>query len=170
MITKIVLYLDRWVEPYIKIKFKTKKNFIAASNCKFLSDRCTKSSKISMFTAVVFVYLLVYCCDLTVLLTRWGKLRTPIIPLASLLEPLSECVPLGVIMSWCVWMMFNINPAMFFLAHCMIWFTFDLLLMYTVQVCGQGRVTIATAVYKILHSKIIFYVTEWEVWFWFRFA
>ena len=83
-----------------------------------------------------------------IFLARWGKLRTPILPIASVLEPLSECVPMGVPVSVCVWLMFNIHPVMFFLVHCMLWFIFDMLLMYTVQVCSMGGaeyVTIATA-------------------------
>ena len=65
---------------------------------------------------------------------RWVKLRKAMVPLwQSLLEPLSECILLGLLAAWSVFYLFRWDPLSFFLLHILIWFLMDWVLIHVVQ-------------------------------------
>lgn len=66
-------------------------------------------------------------------LTRWARLRIAMMPGTVLLEPLSECVPLGAGAAWAASRLFGAEPLPFFLVHALAWFLSDWLLLRTVQ-------------------------------------
>ena len=67
-------------------------------------------------------------------------------PWPGLLEPLTESICIGTISSFCVFNVFGIHPALFFLFHLVLWFSLDLMLIRVVEVrllfklslCGMG--------------------------------
>ena len=65
-------------------------------------------------------------------LTRWTRLRTAMVPTTLLLEPMSECLPLGLLAAISVNVLFRWDPIIFFLLHCLAWFLLDYLLITTV--------------------------------------
>lgn len=66
-------------------------------------------------------------------LIRWSQLRTSMIPMFIILEPLSECMMLGVLASLAAEYMFDISPMAFFLLHVLVWFLLDYILMQIVE-------------------------------------
>jgi ceramide glucosyltransferase len=64
---------------------------------------------------------------------RWAKLRASLVPLTIILEPISESVILGAIVSWAVSVMFTWSPLAFFFVHILVWFLLDYLLLLVVQ-------------------------------------
>ncbi|CAI9724017.1 ceramide glucosyltransferase-like [Octopus vulgaris] len=66
-------------------------------------------------------------------LIRWSQLRTSMIPMFIIFEPLSECMMLGVLASLAVEYMFDISPLAFFLLHVLVWFLLDYILMQIVE-------------------------------------
>ncbi|KAL1140206.1 hypothetical protein AAG570_000138 [Ranatra chinensis] len=66
-------------------------------------------------------------------LRRWVKLRTAMLPLTMLFEPLSECLVLGACASWAVSFIFNWDPLLFYLVHILVWFFCDWILLSIVQ-------------------------------------
>ena len=55
-------------------------------------------------------------------------------PWPGLLEPFTECLCLGVIAALCSSYLFNISIPLFLLLHTALWFSFDLLLIRTIEV------------------------------------
>lgn len=66
-------------------------------------------------------------------LTRWARLRIAMIPTTALLEPLSECMPLGAGAAWAAGELFGAEPLAFFLVHVLVWFLSDWLMLRSVQ-------------------------------------
>ncbi|KAL0861441.1 hypothetical protein ABMA27_008983 [Loxostege sticticalis] len=66
-------------------------------------------------------------------LTRWARLRIAMVPTTALLEPLSECLPLGAGAAWASGVLFGAEPLAFFLVHVLVWFLSDWLQLRTVQ-------------------------------------
>ena len=64
---------------------------------------------------------------------RWAQLRAAMVPVTILLEPLSECMLLGLATSWALFYLFFLDPVFFFLLHVLIWFAMDLMLIKVVQ-------------------------------------
>ncbi|KAL4236872.1 hypothetical protein ACF0H5_005257 [Mactra antiquata] len=56
---------------------------------------------------------------------RWMKLRNAMVPTTVLFEPLSLCMPVGIITAWAVNYIFDISPLTFLLVHTLIWFLLD---------------------------------------------
>lgn len=56
------------------------------------------------------------------------------LPLTIILEPLSESVILGALVSWAVSTLFFWSPLAFFFVHCLVWFLMDYILLLVVQV------------------------------------
>ena len=56
---------------------------------------------------------------------RWLKLRGSLVPLLILLEPLSECVVLGLLCAWAVTVVFAWSALAFFFVHLLLWFMLD---------------------------------------------
>lgn len=52
-----------------------------------------------------------------------------------LLEPMSECMIVGAIASWSVFILFRWDSLAFFLVHILCWFLSDWMLLTIVQVC-----------------------------------
>ena len=76
------------------------------------------------FSYLSFIYFLFF---------RWAKLRAAMVPLTILLEPLSECILLGLLAAWSVFYLFRWDPLSFFLLHILIWFLMDWVLIHVVQ-------------------------------------
>ena len=64
---------------------------------------------------------------------RWAKLRAAMVPFTIFLEPLSECILLGLLTAWSVFYLFRWDPVSFFLLHILIWFLMDWMLIHVVQ-------------------------------------
>ncbi|PAA67643.1 hypothetical protein BOX15_Mlig000221g1, partial [Macrostomum lignano] len=59
-------------------------------------------------------------------MVRWWRLRLNMMPLVTLLlEPLTECVPLGAYISWAVYYLFDVNPYLVFAVHAVMWISLD---------------------------------------------
>ena len=65
--------------------------------------------------------------------TRWTKLRTAMTPFASICEPFSECMLLGILTTWSVMTVFGWDPLSFFFLHLLIWFLMDWILLLVIQ-------------------------------------
>ncbi|XP_047505853.1 ceramide glucosyltransferase [Pieris napi] len=66
-------------------------------------------------------------------LKRWARLRIAMVPTTALLEPLSECLPLGAGAAWAAGQLFGAEPLPFFLVHMLVWFLSDWLMLRSVQ-------------------------------------
>ena len=64
---------------------------------------------------------------------RWAKLRSAMIPSSILMEPLTECMILGLLTAWAVSFLFQWDPISFFLIHITLWFIMDAILIRVVQ-------------------------------------
>ena len=73
-----------------------------------------------------FIYLFFF-------LFRWAKLRAAMIPITILLEPMTECMLLGLLSAWAVFYLFYWDPISFFLIHVLVWFLMDWILIHIVQ-------------------------------------
>ncbi|KAK3599100.1 hypothetical protein CHS0354_024439 [Potamilus streckersoni] len=62
-------------------------------------------------------------------LIRWGQLRFAMLPTLIILEPLGECMFMGVLSSWAVEYLFGISSMAFFLMHVLTWFLLDYFLL-----------------------------------------
>lgn len=56
------------------------------------------------------------------------------IPHMVLLEPLSECLMLGVLAAWALNFLFQLDPFAVYLFHMLLWFLLDYVLLCIVQV------------------------------------
>lgn len=75
-------------------------------------------------------------CDITSFknrLSRWVKLRIAMVPFTLVCEPLSECLILGACASWAMSFLFQIDAAVFYLVHILVWFLLDAILISIVQ-------------------------------------
>ena len=72
-------------------------------------------------------------------LPRWGRLRATMMPWPGLIEPLTECFGLGLLASLSAGYLLGASFLLivcFMVAHCAAWFTFDVILMRTIEVCA----------------------------------
>ena len=67
-------------------------------------------------------------------LQRWGRLRVSMITLPALLEPFTECLLLGVIVSLSAHYIMGWNKLIILLCHCLNWFISDMILLHLVEV------------------------------------
>ena len=56
------------------------------------------------------------------------------VPHTILLEPLSECLVLGVLAAWSISFLFRIDPFAIYLFHVLVWFLLDYMLLNVIQV------------------------------------
>lgn len=67
-------------------------------------------------------------------MVRWLRLRLNMMPLVSgFLEPLTECIPLGLYGAWCLHRFLGINPFIFFPVHIGLWLVSDYIQLRMVQ-------------------------------------
>jgi len=66
-------------------------------------------------------------------LTRWSKLRNAMLPHLILIQPLSDCVILGLGSAWAVLHLFSWDPLAFFFIHLLLWYIMDWILLLVVQ-------------------------------------
>ncbi|RXG53071.1 Ceramide glucosyltransferase [Armadillidium vulgare] len=66
-------------------------------------------------------------------LTRWCKLRVSMVPHTLVLEPITECVLLGLIGSWAGMVLLRADFLTFFLFHTLAWLFFDWIMLNIVQ-------------------------------------
>lgn len=64
---------------------------------------------------------------------RWCKLRMAMVPHTIILEPLSECMMLGLVASWAAVTLFQADYLSFFLTHTLVWFCSDWLMLIIVN-------------------------------------
>jgi len=64
---------------------------------------------------------------------RWCRLRIHRLPTLLILEPMHECVLLGMLASWAVTTLFDWNFLVFFLIHLLVWFLLDYFLIKLIQ-------------------------------------
>ncbi|XP_048257058.1 ceramide glucosyltransferase-like [Haliotis rufescens] len=66
-------------------------------------------------------------------LIRWCHLRISMLPTLILLEPISECMIIGVCASFAIQHLFDISASVVFLLHILCWFLLDYTLITTVE-------------------------------------
>jgi ceramide glucosyltransferase len=66
-------------------------------------------------------------------ISRWAKLRFAMVPHTIVLEPLSECLILGLIASWALNFLFQVDPFAVYLFHVLTWFLLDFSLLTIIQ-------------------------------------
>lgn len=66
-------------------------------------------------------------------LTRWAKLRFAMVPHTMILEPLSECMLLGILAAWASNFLFQWDAVVVCLVHILIWFFLDWILLSIIQ-------------------------------------
>lgn len=66
-------------------------------------------------------------------LARWTKLRNAMLPHMMFMEPLSECLVLGLASAWAVLYLFRWDPMAFFFIHVLLWFIMDWILLLIIQ-------------------------------------
>lgn len=66
-------------------------------------------------------------------MTRWSKLRSVLVPFAHTVEPVTESIVLGILVSWAAWNTFNCSPLLFFTIHLLTWMTLDFILLRIIQ-------------------------------------
>lgn len=64
---------------------------------------------------------------------RWMKLRHAMVPFTMFFEPVSQCMVLGLMMSWAVNFLFDVSPLSFFLIHVLVWFLLDYFLIRVLE-------------------------------------
>lgn len=65
---------------------------------------------------------------------RWAKLRFAMVPHTIVLEPLSECMILGIMAAWSLNFLLQVDPFAVYLFHLLLWFLLDYVLLSVVQV------------------------------------
>ncbi|XP_015789939.1 ceramide glucosyltransferase [Tetranychus urticae] len=66
-------------------------------------------------------------------ISRWAKLRFAMVPSTIILEPISECVFLGILASWSLNFLFQFDPFVVYLFHALLWFLLDYALLCIIQ-------------------------------------
>ncbi|XP_025090290.1 ceramide glucosyltransferase-like [Pomacea canaliculata] len=66
-------------------------------------------------------------------LVRWAYLRMSMLPTLIILEPLSECMVMGIFASWAVQYLFDFSAMGYFLLHVLLWFLLDYILFRIVM-------------------------------------
>jgi len=66
-------------------------------------------------------------------LVRWSQLRTSMIPVLIVLEPMGESLLSGVLASWAFMFLLDVSPLAFLLSHLLVWFLFDYMLFRVVE-------------------------------------
>lgn len=70
-------------------------------------------------------------------MVRWVRLRLNMMPaVTGVLEPLSECLPLGLWMAWVLHYFFDLDPFVFFFLHVLGWMVLD---YWHVKVVQNGK-------------------------------
>lgn len=64
---------------------------------------------------------------------RWMKLRHAMLPVCMFFEPISQCMILGLMVSWAFNFLFDISPLSFFLIHVLVWFLMDYILIKIIE-------------------------------------
>ena len=72
---------------------------------------------------------------------RWAKLRASVVPVCMILEPISECLFLSLMIAWSCAILFTWSPVVVIAVHCLIWFILDYILIRTIQVCSHWSVS-----------------------------
>ncbi|XKL59184.1 hypothetical protein PGB90_000200 [Kerria lacca] len=98
-------------------------------------------------------------------LKRWTKLRSAMVPHTIILEPLSECLILGIFTSWAVYVIFMWDPVVFYLVHVLIWFLLDYTLLSIIQ---NGSLPFSKFyfiigwLYREINGPLIFLSAFWD--------
>ncbi|XP_041348253.1 ceramide glucosyltransferase-like isoform X2 [Gigantopelta aegis] len=91
-------------------------------------------------------------------LVRWCKLRFAMLPHLMFLEPISECIIMGVCAALAFQYLFDFSPLAFFLLHVLVWFLLDYLL---ISMCEGGPFHITKFEFLaawLLREFLVFYV------------
>ena len=91
-------------------------------------------ARLIRYNIITSTQLLVYHPLSIFSLQRWGRLRVSMITLPALLEPFTECLLLGVIVSLSVYYIMGWDKLIFLLCHCLNWFICDMILLHLVEV------------------------------------
>lgn len=97
------------------------------SSIQLFQSRITRS--VQTVKALIEFYDIMVC----VFFSRWAKLRAAMVPVTIILEPLSECMLLGMATSFSLAYLFHVDPISSFLIHVLIWFLMDWWLIHVVQ-------------------------------------
>lgn len=96
------------------------------------------------------------------LIFRWMKLRHAMVPFTMFFEPVSQCMVLGLMMSWAVNFLFDVSPLSFFLIHVLVWFLLDYFLIRVLEV---GIHSLTLCMLKVHHNLFIqlFIITQFWI-------
>ncbi|KAK3771287.1 hypothetical protein RRG08_024366 [Elysia crispata] len=99
-------------------------------------------------------------CGFSDRMVRWVRLRLNMMTaVTGILEPLSDCFPLGIWAGWAFYHFFSINPFIFFFFHVLSWLVLDYIQLRTVQngqlLFSKGEYVIAWIV-RELSSTYVF--------------
>ncbi|KAH3857976.1 ceramide glucosyltransferase-like [Dreissena polymorpha] len=80
-------------------------------------------------------------------MVRWLRLRLNMMPLVSgFLEPMTECIPLGLFAAWSLHHFLGINPYIFFGGHVVSWLLSDYILL---RLCQNGELQFSKLQYSV---------------------
>ncbi|XP_054764531.2 ceramide glucosyltransferase-B-like [Lytechinus pictus] len=68
------------------------------------------------------------CCTLNSFrkrMVRWTMVRISTVPLTIIMEPITECLMLGVAVSWALYYLVSWDPCIAFICHTLVWFILD---------------------------------------------
>ena len=91
---------------------------------------------------------------------RWTRLRKNMVPLATVLEPLSESISCALLTSYGVYKLWNLNPLGFILLYLCLWFMCDLTLMQSISrepVKNLKNFVVAWSIRELSYLPLYFY-------------
>ena len=109
-----------------------------------------KRTKYSGFTGSIFLSV--------VSLLRWIRLRFVIVPVPTMLEPLTECMFMGCVFGLSVRYLFQVCFLTTFLVHLLLWFVADFVLFHQIGVSRKKELFVQFPV------KVCCFNGKWLVW------
>lgn len=98
-------------------------------------------------------------------MARWAKLRFAMVPHTIILEPLSECMILGMTAGWSLHFLFQVDPFAVYLFHLLLWFFLDYVLLCIIQ---NGKLPFSKSdfviawIYRESSALILFLRALWD--------
>ncbi|XP_071482262.1 ceramide glucosyltransferase-like [Diadema antillarum] len=94
-------------------------------------------------------------------MVRWTMVRISTVPTTLILEPLTECLVLGVAASWAASYLFSWDPIIFFICHILQWFALDYMQLKVLQ---RGPLNFTKVDYALawLYREVMTIFYFWE--------
>lgn len=88
-------------------------------------------------------------------MVRWIRIRMYFKPICSL-EPITECIPSGLLMSFSCWYVFGLNFIYSFVLHLIAWFIFDICLSTVIHKRPLGGLSINCLLAWLIRELLVF--------------